>query len=64
VLRYRDREARIARDGRVWWATFRYDDGRPPMPGIWFEQLDAAGIDVMVKTLAGFFDAELSRPDG
>ena len=63
VLRYRDREARIACDRDCYRATFKQDDGIPTLPGIWFERLDDAGATRMAKTIAGHFDAALSRPD-
>ena len=59
VWRHRDREATVTDEGAVRWVTF--SGGATMMPPLAVERHDAFTARNVARTLAGFFDASLSR---
>lgn len=64
VFRYAGRAATLTSDGAVTWVAFTNESGSgSTMASLSVRQTDANTARNVAKTIAGFFDAELSRPE-
>jgi hypothetical protein len=62
TFRYKGYSATLSVEGDTTWVHFTNDSG-PPMPSIRIAERTELNAGMLAKTIAGYFNAELSRPD-
>jgi hypothetical protein len=63
VLRYDQLTATLKPESDVTWIHFTNAGGAPPMASLWMKERTAENAGILAGTIAGYFDARLSRPD-